>query len=127
MYNYSSELYYEDLTHANVTFSTWDADNDSRYLEWYNLSAAEDNTQDLLPELAVGRSSFSSPLQGQLIIKKIIRYETSTAPAPWFTTMVVAGGDTFLEFEGNEGEIMTQNALDVMTGFTPKILWASNG
>jgi hypothetical protein len=127
MYNYSSELYYADLTDANGSFSTWDADNDSRYLEWYNLSAAEDNTQDLIPELAVGRISFSSPLQAQLIIKKIIRYETSTAPAPWFTTMVVAGGDTFLEFEGNEGEIMTQNALDVMTGFTPKILWASNG
>jgi hypothetical protein len=126
-YNYTSELYYADLYDAEGNFSTWDSDNDSVYLEWYNLSQAEDVQQDLTPEIAIGRISFSSPLQAKMMISKIINYETSTKPAPWFDTMVVAGGDTFLEFEGLEGEKNTQNALDVMHEFTPKKLWATNG
>jgi hypothetical protein len=126
-YNYTSELYYADLYDAEGNFSTWDSDNDSVYLEWYNQSHAEDVQQDLTPEIAIGRISFSYPLQAKLIISKIINYETRTNPASWFNTMVVAGGDTFPEFDGFEGEIMTQNALNVMNQFTPKKLWATNG
>jgi hypothetical protein len=125
--NYTSELYYADLYDAEGNFSTWDSDNDGVYLEWYNQSQAEDVQQDLTPEIAIGRISFSSAAQAKMMISKIITYETDTRPAPWFDTMVVAGGDTFLEYEGYEGEVMTQNALDVMSHFTPKILWASNG
>ena len=126
-YNYTSELYYADLYDEEGNFSSWDSDNDGIYLEWYNQSEAEDDQQDLTPEIAIGRISFSSPLQAKLIISKIINYETSTKPASWFSTMVVAGGDTFLDYEGYEGEVMTQNAVNVMSGFTPKILWATNG
>jgi hypothetical protein len=126
-YNYTSELYYADLYNAEGNFSTWDSDNDGVYLEWYNQSQAEDIQQDLTPEIAIGRISFSSPSQAEQMISKIITYEASTTSTSWFDTMVVAGGDTFSEYEGYEGEINTQNALNVMNAFTPKKLWASNG
>ncbi len=124
---YTSELYYADIYDDEGNFSTWDSDNDGRYLEWYNQSQAEDYKQDLVPEIAVGRIPFSYPAQAKLIISKIINYETVLSFTSWFDTMVVAAGDTFSEFEGPEGEITTQIALDIMNVFTPKKLWASNG
>ena len=126
-YNYTSELYYADIYDGEGDFSTWDEDNDSRFLEWYNQSLPDDNKQDLIPEIAVGRIMFSFPLQAKLIISKIINYESKICSSSWYNTMVVAGGDTFSEYEGPEGEINTQIALDIMTGFTPTKLWASNG
>jgi len=126
-YNYTSELYYADIYDSEGNFSTWDQDNDSRFLEWYNQSLPDDNKQDLIPEIAVGRISFSFPYQAKLIISKIINYESKICSSSWYNTMVVAGGDSYSEYEGPEGEIHTQIALDIMTGFTPKKLWASNG
>jgi len=67
-YNYTSELYYADIYDSEGNFSTWDEDNDSQFLEWYNQSLPDDNKQDLIPEIAVGRISFSYPLQAKLII-----------------------------------------------------------
>ena len=126
-YNYTSELYYADIYDGEGNFSTWDQDNDSRFLEWYNQSLPDDNKQDLIPEIAIGRISFSFPFQAKMIISKIINYETKICSSSWYNTMVVAAGDTFSEYEGPEGEITTQKALDIMTGFTPTKLWASNG
>lgn len=126
-FNYTSELYYADIYDGDGNFSTWDQDNDGRFLEWFNQSLPDDSKQDLIPEIAVGRISFSLPYQAKLIISKIINYEKKKCSSSWYDTMVVAAGDTFGEYEGAEGEIYTQKALDIMVGFTPKKLWASNG
>ena len=97
-YNYTSELYYADIYDNEGNFSTWDQDNDNRFLEWYNQSLPDDNKQDLVPEIAVGRIMFSFPLQAKLIISKIINYESKICSSSWYNTMVVAAGDTFSEY-----------------------------
>jgi Peptidase family C25 len=125
--NFTSELYYADIYDAHGNFSSWDSDNDGIFGEWYNKSKAEDIQQDLTPEIALGRLPCNDAIEVRGIVNKIIQYESTPADPSWFHTMVVAGGETFVEYPGLEGEIMTQNALDVMTGFKPVKLWYSNG
>jgi hypothetical protein len=125
--DYTSELYYADIYDKDGIFSSWNNDDDELFGEWYNASSAEDNKQDLIPEIGLGRISCYNPEEVRNYVNKIIDYESNLSDPSWFNNMVVASGETFLEFEGLEGEIMTQNALDVMKDFNPVKLWYSNG
>ena len=125
--DFTSELYYADIYDTDGNFSSWDSDNDSIFGEWYNRSKAEDTQQDLTPEIGLGRLPCYKTSEVRAIVNKIIQYESTPADPSSFHTMVVAGGETFVEYPGLEGEIMTQNALDIMTGFNPVKLWYSNG
>lgn len=125
--DYTSELYYADIYDKDGVFSSWNNDDDELFGEWYNGSSAEDNKQDLIPEIGLGRISCYDPEEVRNYVNKIIHYESNPSDPSWFNNMVVAAGETFLEFEGLEGEIMTQNALDVMKDFNPVKLWYSNG
>ena len=124
---FTSELYYADIYDANGDFSSWDSDEDGIYGEWYFGAIAEDKNIDLKPDIAVGRIPCTFPIEVKIIVNKIIQYEITAADPSWFKKLVVAGGDGFIEYPGNEGEIMTQNVIDVMTGFTPVKLWVSTG
>ncbi len=126
-YDFLSELYYADIYDSNGNFSSWDSDRDEIYCEWYNGSKAEDNQQDLTPDVAVGRIICFTIPDVQSIVNKIIDYESDKSDPSWFNNLVVAGGETYVEYEGFEGEIMTQNAIDVMKDFNPIKLWVSNG
>jgi hypothetical protein len=123
--NFTSELYYADIYDENGSFSSWDADGDGIYGEWYFGEKAEDNPIDLYPDMAVGRLPCKNSNEVQGVVNKIITYEQTAAASSWFKNIVAVGGDAFPEHEGNEGEIMTQNVLDVMTDFHPVKLWAS--
>jgi hypothetical protein len=61
-----------------------------------------------------------------LIVKKIIDYENKQSDSSWFKKMIVAGGDTYPQFSGYEGEIYNQMALDTMPDFEAVKLWSSN-
>jgi hypothetical protein len=125
--DFTSELYYADIYDKYGVFSTWDSDEDNLFSEWYNNSRAEDVQQDLIPEVGLGRLPCYDIDEVNYLIQKIVDYESTPSDFSWFNKMVVAGGETFLEFEGLEGEINTQKALDVMSGFIPVKLWYSNG
>jgi len=125
--DFTSELYYADIYDKYGNFSTWDSDNDDLFSEWYNNSCAEDFEQDLKPEIGLGRLPCYDVDEVHDLIQKIIEYESSPADSSLFNRMVVAGGETFVEFEGLEGEIITQKALDIMSVFIPVKLWYSNG
>ena len=125
--DFLSELYYADIYDSKGNFSSWDSDDDELYGEWYNGSKAEDNQQDLIPDVAIGRLVCYTPDEVHAIVNKIIGYEEHPADPSWFKNIVVAGGETFVEYEGLEGEIMTQNAIDVMKDFNAIKLWVSNG
>ena len=121
-----SELYYADIYNEEGGFSSWDFDNDGIFGEW-DGEEAEDKNIDLKPDVCIGRLACQNKAEVQTVIEKIISYETTIADPSWFKKMVVAGGDTYRKFEGYEGEINNQKALDEMIGFTPVKLWASNG
>lgn len=124
---YLSDLYFADIYESNGDFSSWDDDKDGIYGEWNENLSAQD-ILDLYPDISVGRLPCRNRVEVKIMVNKIINYEKQdNTEKDWFKTMVVAAGDTYREFEGYEGEIETQDALDNMPGFTHVKLWTSEG
>jgi len=129
-----SDLYFADLYDDHGVFSSWDADHDGLYGEW-NGPSADDYNISLTPEIGVGRLPCHNPLEFYFMSHKIIQYEQRTANSDWFNTFVVAGGDTYSpasgytgpQYQTREGEVFTEEALQVMSGCRPVRLWASTG
>ncbi len=124
--SFVSELYYADIYDENMQFSSWDTNDDGVYGLW-DGSFAEDNPIDLSPDVCLGRLACVDEGEVEIVVSKIINYEKTPADPSWFKRMVVAGGDTYIDLEGYEGEIYNQQAVDEMDGFTPIKLWASTG
>jgi len=123
-YYFISDLYYADLYDENGVFQSWNTDGNDIYGEW-NGEFAKDYDISLTPEVALGRLPCSIRFQLKIMIDKIIEYETSPKDDSWFNRFVVAGGDTYPEFPGNEGEQLTAKAAEIMSDFEAVKLWAS--
>jgi len=121
-----SDLYYADIYDSYANFSSWDKNDNDKFAEWTG-GFAEDGPIDLKPDVCLGRLACIDTSDVQIVVRKIIDYESKAAADSWFKRMVVAGGDTYSKFPGFEGENYTQIALNAMEGFTPVKLWASNG
>lgn len=124
--SFISELYYADIYDENMEFSSWDTDGDEIYGEW-DGEIAEDRPIDLAPDVCLGRLACVNEKEVKHVVRKIIDYEKKPADPKWFKNMVVVGGDTYDEFDGYEGEIYNQQAVDAMPGFNAVKLWGSNG
>jgi hypothetical protein len=84
---------------------------------------------DFYPDVSVGRISCNKASELDIVVNKIIQYESGPAGS-WFNNAVVVSGDTFPG--GNsyyEGEMETQITYDWLTsaGFTVDKLWTSIG
>ena len=121
-----SDLYYADIFDKNGNFSSWDTNQNGIYGEW-NGSLAEDKDIDLKPDVSVGRLACSNLFEVFFLVRKIIKYEEETFGQTWFNKIIGVGGDSYTEYEGYEGEINTQNAMNNLPGFNHVKLWASNG
>jgi hypothetical protein len=129
---YLSDLYFADIYDAQGNFSSWDSDNDGVYGEWYAGEIAQDTNIDLIPDVAVGRLPCRSQREVRIMVQKIITYETTPFNQPWFTSMLVAAGDTYPEsfnanWTGYEGEYYGDRAVENMSGFTATKLYTSDG
>jgi hypothetical protein len=121
-----SDLYYADVYDSEGNFSSWDSDGDGLYGEWYYGNFSEDKDIDLIPDVSIGRLPCRNRMELRNVIRKIINYEKKSCDTTWFNNMVVAGGDAFEDYEGYEGEMITDDALDLMDDFNPTRLWVSN-
>ena len=127
-----SDLYFADIYDSQGNFSSWDTDDDGLFGEWYMGEYAEDQPLDLYPDVAVGRLPCRNRFEVRLMVRKIIKYETTTAGKPWFWDILVLAGDTYPEahnplWEGYEGEYYGDRAIENMTGFTATRLYTSDG
>jgi hypothetical protein len=122
-----SDLYFADIYDSKGKFSSWDTDCDGIYGEWKDNKSAED-ILDLYPDVYVGRLPCRNRLEVKIMVKKIIDYEkVNNSSSEWFNKMVVVAGDTYLGNDIYEGEVETQQALDMMPGFDHIKLWTSEG
>lgn len=129
---YISDLYYADLYDYSGQFSSWDSDNDGIFGEWYYEEPAEDVDIDLRPDVALGRLPCRNLEEVMVMVDKIIIYETQTYGESWFDNFVVIAGDTYPvmhnpNWTGNEGEFYGDQAIDIMSTFTPQRLYTSDG
>ena len=126
-----SDLYYADLYDGENNFLTWDSNENNIFAEINQGS--ENDTMDLYPDVRIGRLACLDEEQVTTVVNKIIDYETNEAwTKNWFNNIIVIGGDTVPGPSGDdsgidEGELVNQEILDVMEGFIPIKLWATNG
>jgi len=124
-----SELYYADIYNADGSFSTWDTDNDAVFGEWYDdgfSTKAEDQPIDLYPDVAVGRLACRNNVEAEVLVEKIITYETTAYDSDWADNLLVCAGDTYPEMPTNEGEENTMHVLENMTDYDQSHLWTSD-
>jgi hypothetical protein len=126
-----SDLYYADIYNDTGGFSSWDTNGNEIYGE-YKWNGKTDEV-DFYPDVYLGRLACTSGSQVTTVVNKIIDYETNEAyKQEWFTNLVVAGGDTWTPDYGDdsgtdEGEYVNEKVIDIMSGFVPEKLWATNG
>ena len=122
-----SDLYFADIYDQHGNFSSWDTNNNSIFGEWPEDQPAVD-IPDLYPDVYLGRLPCLNVFEVRTIVRKIIQYETGKCDDSWFKTMVVVAGDTYPDkTDYIDGEVYTQQGLDMMPGFHPIKLWVSNG
>ena len=130
--HYISDLYYADIYDSNGNFSSWDSNGNGIYGEWNLGNEPEDKNIDLYPDVAVGRLPCRNSFEFQIMVNKIIEYETTTYGTTWFNDIIAIAGDTYLVsddplWEGYEGEYYADRAIENMTGFNPIRLYTSDG
>ena len=129
--SYVSDLYYADLykyENGNAVFEDWDSNGDGVFAEW---SGFKKDTLDLNPDVIVGRLGCRNKWEVNIMVNKIIQYETSNAKSSdWFKRLVVIGGDTFPPYPDDpyyEGEVSNQKVIEYLPDFEPVKLWTSLG
>ena len=127
---FASDLYFADIYDADGNFSSWDSNNNDRFGEYNYMNEGLTDSIDLYPDVYVGRLACVDETEVEIVVNKTIYYENITAYGqPWFTDIVLCGGDSFPEENEdsiNEGEHSNQIVLDLLEGFNGTKLWASN-
>ena len=122
-----SDLYFADIYNEDGTFSSWDDNGNGVFGEWPPGEAAIDHP-DLIPDVSLGRIPCLDKRELHIVVQKIIYYENNGCDESWFKTMVVVAGDTYPgRTPYYDGEVYTQQGLDIMAGFKPVKVWASDG
>jgi hypothetical protein len=121
-----SDLYFADIYDKNGAFSSWDDNDNGVFGEWPLGEDAVDHP-DLIPDVSLGRLPCLNERELHIVVRKIIWYETRGCAESWFKTMVVVAGDTYPgRTPYYDGEVYTQQGLDLMTDFRPVKIWASD-
>ncbi|MEA2054840.1 MAG: C25 family cysteine peptidase [Candidatus Thermoplasmatota archaeon] len=124
--SYISDLYYADIYDADGNFSTWDTNDNGIYGEW--RFGGKDKI-DGYPDVYVGRLACRNTNEVQILVNKIITYE-SGCDSSWFNKALLVAGDTFNDISAHnylEGEVATQKTAEYLEGFEPVKLWWSEG
>jgi hypothetical protein len=125
--DFLTDLYFADIYNEDGSFSSWDDDNDGIFGEWA-LDGIADDTPDLYPDVFVGRLPCLNIIEVRIIVNKIINYETTTYNDSWFKKILVVAGDTYpLKTPYIDGEVFTQQAVDILTDFEAVKIWSTLG
>jgi len=124
-----SDLYYADIYNETYQFSSWDSNQNDVFGEYNWGSSRLYDDVDLYPDVYIGRLACVDYNEVITSVNKIITYESNEAyTSDWFSKIVVVGGDSFPgdEDELSEGEFVNEAVIEIMDGFIPERLWASN-
>ena len=127
-----SELYYADIYDENGDYSSWDSNNNGIFGEWIGEDC-QDRDIDLYPDVYVGRLACRNRLEVRIMVKKIIKYETTTYESDWFNRILAIAGDTYPPGSYNfptpdfEGEVNAETVISYMPGFENTTLFTSDG
>ena len=124
---FPSDLYYADIYNFNGTFSNWDTNNNNIFAE-YNWNGKNDEI-DLYPDVNIGRLACIDTNEVEICVNKILTYEQQKAYSQnWFNNITYIGGDSLAgdDDEIDEGEYVHQKVIEILEGYNPIKIWASN-
>jgi hypothetical protein len=125
-----TDQYYADIYDENGSFCSWDSNNNTIFGEfWWEMDeniVEYIDFVDLYPDVGIGRLPCKNKKEVEIVVRKIIDYETSTYGKEWFNKIILMGGDTHPQYEGFEGEMVTEHIGELMSGFKQIKIWTSN-
>ena len=118
-----SDLYFADIYDGGGNFSSWDPNGNGVFAEWND---DEKEIIDLMPDVYLGRLPCRNTIEVNIMVNKIITYETTTYDSDWFNQMVVVGGDSAPGDAYYEGEEENKKAMEYLDEFQATKLWTSD-
>jgi hypothetical protein len=120
--SFISDLYYADIYDGEGGFSSWDSNGDGLFSVW-NLTFKED--MDLYPDVYLGRLPCRNIAEVKVMVNKIIKYEKEKSDNSWFKNLILVAGDSYPDVNGfNEGELISERAVELMPSFNPVRVYA---
>ena len=120
--SFLSDLYYADVYNSEGGFSSWDSNDDNRFSVW-NETFMEN--MDLYPDVYLGRIPCRNIYEVKTMVDKIITYENTAYNKEWFNRFMVVAGDSYNDvYHFNEGELISEKAIQLMPGFEPVRVYA---
>lgn len=120
-----SDIYYSDIYDSTGNFSSWDSNNNNIFGEFDGELIDE---MDLYPDVILGRLPCRDKNEVEIIVDKIVTYETETKGSDWFKNMILVSGDHW-DDEGHisEGVLIMEKAKQIMNNFNHVELYAKEG
>jgi hypothetical protein len=125
-----TDLYYADIYDSNGNFSSWDSNDDGVFSEFYLYNFGENPGEievvdevELSPDIGVGRIPCTNVDELEIVINKIITYETQSF-TDWFNKLILVAVDGHPN-PGNQGEMGTEQIAEIMSDFNPIKLYES--
>lgn len=123
--SFLSDLYFADIYDGVGNFSSWDSNNDGEFSVWNDTVKDE---MDLYPDVYLGRLACRNTLEVNTMVNKIIKYEKDKCDEDWFKNLILVAGDSYNDINHyNEGELISEKAIELMPDFTPVRLYAREG
>lgn len=126
--SFVSDLYYADIYDEQSEFMTWDSNENNLFGE-IGFQGGDDEV-DLFPDIKIGRWACVDATEVSSCVNKVVTYENDKYyAADWFSKIGGIGGDTHVGDADHidEGEYVNEQIFEVMEGFQPVRLYASNG
>jgi len=122
--SFITDLYFADIYDSEGEFSSWNTNGNNIFSEWNEDGQDE---MDLYPDLFVGRLPCRNTYEVKTMVDKIINYEKSdTDSTNWFKKIILVGGDSYNDTnQYNEGEMICDKSLELLPGFNPVKVYAS--
>jgi hypothetical protein len=121
--SFLSDLYFADIYDSEGNFSSWDSNNDDVFSLWNDTFKEE---MDLYPDVYLGRLPCRNRREVRVMVRKLIRYEKSNQlDKTWFYNFILVAGDSYNDTNKyNEGELISEKAIELMQGFEPIRVYA---
>ncbi len=121
--SFISDIYYADIYNSLGEFSSWDSNMDDIFSVWNETFKEE---MDLYPDVYLGRIPCRNSNEVKIIVDKIIKYEKQKCDDQWFKNLLLVAGDSYNDTAHfNEGELISEKAIELMPEFQPVKVYAS--
>ena len=123
--SFLSDIYFADIYDSKGDFSSWDSNNDGMFSVWNDTFKEE---MDVYPDVYLGRLPCRNTFEVKIMVNKIINYEKDKCDESWFKNLILVAGDSYNDSNHyNEGELISEKAIELMPDFNPVRLYAREG